>query len=101
MTFRLPVFIPYDTLNDEGKRISKRGSRCNFSLLIGCVLSYSGLLLYIEIAPQPNLTLIDFWFVGTGAALGLGSIMITGYLNRTLPRYQVLDGIDDRTTDSS
>ena len=93
--------VPYNSLDDEGKRIAKRGSRGIFSLLIGCVLSYIGLLLYLKIAPQPNLTLIEIWFVGTSVVVSLGIGIINGHLNRTLPRHQVSDDVNDRTNDSN
>ena len=92
--------VPDNLLNDEGKRIAKRGGRRIFSLLIGCVLSYIGLLLYLKIAPQLNLTLIAIWFSGTSAAVSLGIGIINGHLNRTLPRHQISDDVDDRSTDS-
>ncbi len=85
--------VPYDSLTDEGKRISKRGGRGIFSLFLGCVLSYCGLLLYLAIAPQPNLVLIEIWFAGTGGTTGLGIAMITRHLNRTLPRHQVSERV--------
>ncbi len=93
--------VPDNFLNDEDKWIAKRGRRRMFSLMIYSVLSNIGLLLYLKIAPQPNLMLIEIWFAGTGAALGLGITTITGHLDRTLPRHQVSDDVNDRTTDSN
>ena len=94
--------VPYNSLDDGGKRIAKRGSRGIFYVkMIPCILSYIGLLLYLKIAPQPNLMLIEFWFAGTSAAVGLGLITNTGHLNRTLPRHQVSDDVNDRTTHSN
>ncbi len=93
--------VPDNLLNDEGRRIAKRGSRGFFFVLIGCVLSYTGLLLYLKFAPQPKLTLIEIWFVGTGAAVSVGIGIINGHLNRTLPRHQISDDVNNRTTDSN
>ena len=94
---------PDNLLNDEGKRIAKRGGRRIFSLLIGTALSYIGLLLYLKIAPQPNLTLIGIWLAVPGVVLPLGISLINRHLDRALPRHQVSDDVDvnDRTTDSN
>ena len=92
--------VPDNLLNDEGKRIAKRAGRVVFSMLIGTVLSYVGLLLYLKTAAQPNLTLIEIWFHGTKAVLFLGTVTILVYLNRTLPRYQISGDVNDRPNDS-
>lgn len=93
--------VPDNLLNDEGKRIAKRGGRRIFSLLIGTALSYIGLLLYLKIAPQPNLALIEIWLAGPGIVLPLGITLINRHLKRTLPKHQVSDDVNDRTTDSN
>jgi hypothetical protein len=92
--------VPDNLLNDEGKRIAKRGGRCVFSLLIATALSYIGLLVYLRIAPQPNLPLIEFWFAGPGIVSSLGITLINRSLSHTLRRYQVINGVNERTTDS-
>jgi len=86
-------------LNDEGKSIAKRAGRATFALLIGTALSYVGLLVYLKMAPQPNLTLIEIWVVAPGVVLSLGITLINNHLNRTLPNYQISDD-GDQVTDS-
>ena len=92
--------VPDNLLNEEGKRIARRGSRGIFSLLIGTALSYIGLLFYVKIAPQPNLTLIEIWFAIPGGVLSLGIPLINRHLNRTLPRHQLSDDVNNRITNS-
>ena len=93
--------VPDNLLNDEGKRIAKRGGRHIFSLLIATALSYIGLLLYLKIAPQPNLRLIEIWLAGPVVVLSLGITLINRHLKHTLPRHRVSDYVNIRTTDSN
>ena len=81
--------VPDNLLNDEGKRIAKRGGRHLYSVFIATALSYICLLLYLKIAPQPNLALIELWFAVPGVVLPLGITLINRHLNRTLPRHQI------------
>lgn len=95
------VRVPDNLLNKEGKRIARRAGRGVFSLLIGTVLSYIGLFMYLEIAPQPNLNLIKIWLAAPAVVLPLGITLINKYLDRTLPLHRAADDVNDLTTDSN
>ncbi len=86
-------------LNEDGKRIAQRGRRSVFRLYIGTALLYLGLLIYLTIAPQPNLILVELWFAGPGIALSLGITMINWHLNRTLPGYKLPENSNAQATD--
>jgi len=89
------------SLDEEGQRIAKRGSVGIMSLLVGGALALAGLLLYLRIAPQPNLILIEIWFAAPGLVVGLGISAINRHLKRTLAAHHVSLDEGERVSDSA
>lgn len=92
------MHVPDNLLDEEGKRIARRGRRRIFSLWIVTALLYTALLIYLTVAPRPNLILVEIWFAAPGVGLTLGVSLIHRHLNRTLPRHQVSVEVNHSTS---